>query len=184
MPLLSRVKLKLPCNMQLYAQKGTVGLPCLNSSLDGGRWSNACPGHFKTEEETQHPLYMRLGGPQDQLEWVWKGSLNSTGVQTLNCPAHIELPHQLCNPGPSTLEYVATILYVAVAGTNTLGESKTPKDRANKDRCLSSVLPMMTDGEMYSWSALAWSFQPDGRRHYETEYSVWWYWNDSLPHSL
>jgi len=165
MPLLSKIKLKLPCNMPLYAQKANVALPCFNSALDGDRWSTACPGHFKTEEETQHPLYMWLGGPQDQPGWVWRGSLNSTRVQTLNFPACSELPHQLCYPGPSTLEYIATLLYVAVVGTNTLGESKTPKDRTNKDRWLISVLSMMTDREMYSWNALAWSFQPDRRRH-------------------
>jgi hypothetical protein len=38
--------------MPLEVQKGTVALPCLNSALDGGRWSTACPGHFKTKEET------------------------------------------------------------------------------------------------------------------------------------
>jgi len=59
---------------------------CLTSALDGGGWSMQCPFSSIPENETQYPLYRRLGGPQGQSAQVWKISPPPAFDPRLSCP--------------------------------------------------------------------------------------------------
>ena len=70
----------------------------LTSALDAGGWSMPRPSCFTPANETQYPLYSRLGGPQGQSEKVWKIS-PPTGIRSLDCPARSKC-YQLSYFGP------------------------------------------------------------------------------------
>ena len=63
-------------------------------ALEGGEGSASRPGRFLPPGKTRYPLYRRLGGPQGRSGQV----LASTGIRSLDRPAHSQSLYQLCYP--------------------------------------------------------------------------------------
>ena len=57
-----------------------------------------CPGHFTLGKETKYPLYRRLGGWAPRPVWMNVENLISTGIRSLDFPAHTELLYWPCYP--------------------------------------------------------------------------------------
>ena len=96
-----KVKVKFTLEQAKKPRGGCSSTLSLTSALDGDWWSTPLPGRF-TPGKDPLPFVQKVGWAPGPV-WMGAENLGSTGIQTLDRPAHSESLYRLSYPGPHTV---------------------------------------------------------------------------------